>query len=328
MTIPIARSYDVGTVLTLALRKFLTRKVIAQNYTHPATLRLFERESQMKTDSAGYWHIPVQNIGSALGGEFDGGDSTSTLGVDDTTYAQYRRKWYAEPIKIFKTDVWDTGGGEALLRIGVHRQEAAIKRLAQLLNTDCTATTQTTTKKLTPIPVLIPVNPATGTVGGIDRSQESWYRSKTDSSSPSFASDGPTTMEAMARTVSLNNGYLNFDYIMTDPTTFGYMQAKARAFLNFFSTPQAGTSKIDWGTTVYFHNKPVYFDSALPAGRIYFMNRSAFKQHTVPGVDFLVDKPTALAAGGQHGEIMYVYWGGENVLYNPSECGQISTVAA
>lgn len=328
MTIPLAYSYSVGTVLTLALRKFLTRKVIAQNYTHPATLRLFEREITVKTDSAGYWHVPVQNIGSALGGPFDGGDSTSTLGVDDTTYAQYKRKLYAEPIKIFKSDVIDTGGGESLLRIGVHRQKAAIMRMASQLNSHLTTTTQVSSKYLTPLPLLVPVNPTSGTIGSIDRSQESWWNSKTDSSSPSFAADGPTVMEAMARTVSLNDGYLSFDFILTDPTTFGYMQAKARAFLNFFTPPQPGTSKVDFGTTVYFHEKPVYFDSALPTGRIYFLKKDSLKLHVLPGVDFTMDDPASLAPGGQHGEIMYVYWGGEPCIYESGRLGQISTVAA
>lgn len=329
MTIPSDFTYSIGTRLTLALRKFLTREIIAQNYTHPATLRLIERDSQKKTESSGNWQIPVQNIGDALGGSFDHGDESSTLGVDDTTYAQYRRKVYAEPIKVFMTDEMDTSGGEALLGIMVLRQRTAIKRQASQLNSHCTATSQATTKNLTPIPVLIPVDPTTGTVGGRDRSSDTWYRSKTDASNPSFSSDGPSVMESMARTVSLNDGFLDFDYILTDPTTFGYMQAKARAFLNFFSnTPASGTQKVDWGTTVYFHGKPVYFDSSLPAGRIYFMNKAAFKQHVVPGMEFKVGKPASLAPLGQHGDIMYVYWAGENVLYEPARCGQISTVAA
>jgi hypothetical protein len=135
-------------------------------------------------------------------------------------------------------------------------------------------------------------------------------------------------MEAMGRTVSLNDGGMAWDFCTTTPTVYGYMQAKARAFLNHFAPTTKGTNTVDFSTDVYFHGRPVYYDSNLPSGRIHFWTKDAAKLHVVPGVDFLVDKPTALAAGGQHGEIMYVYWGGENVLYEPARCGQISTVAA
>lgn len=323
---PVAYSSDMGTRLTLFYRKLLTREVINQAYTETPVFNWLQRDNKRPTDSAGNWDIPVSNAGDPLGGEFDGWDSGSTAGIETATTARTRRAYYYEPVRCAKTEKWDTQGGEALARIQAHRLEMGMLRIRTKMQAHATATSQASSKAIMPIPVIIPTTPSSGTVSGIDRSVNTWWQTQTDSTGGSFQTDGPRYMEAMGRSVSLNTGTLNFSRIFTTPTIYGYMQSQARTHGEFQWSTGSGEKGADTGTKIFFHGKPVHYDSSLPSGRIYFITDRALKLHVVPGVEFMVDDDIDLGAGGQHGYVKFIYWGGNNVPYRCAELGQISNV--
>lgn len=323
---PVTYSSDLGTRLTLFYRKLLTREVINQAYAETPFFNWIQRDNKRPVDAAGNWDIPVSNAGDPLGGEFDGWDSGNTNGIETATTARSRRAYYYEPVRCAKTEKWDTHGGESLARIQAHRVEMAMLRLRTKLSTHVTATAQASSKALMPLPVIVPTDPTTGTVSGIDRAVNTWWQSKTNSTGGSFMLEGPTYMEAMGRSVSLNSGSLTFSRVYTTDTVYGYMQKAARAHGEFQWQSGSGEKGADTGTKIYFHGKPVHYDSGLPANRVYFITDNAIKLHVVPGVEFMVDDDVDLGAGGQHGFLKFIYWGGQVVPYRCANLGQISNV--
>lgn len=320
------------TVLTSALQDFLKNSPVEQNYTHTAALGMLERSSR-SMDAPGYWRVPVRNVGSPLGGPFEGAGTTSTAGFDDVTQATYRRCQYAEPVVVLTTDEWDTSSNVALFKASVTKLQSAKLKIRTDVSTDLLSTSAVT-NGLQGIPLAIEETPTSGTYGGLDRSVETYWRNKTDATSPSFATGGMAAFESVFRDLaSVEGGQSNpFDWALVSKNVYGFLQTAARTFLSL-NAPATGASAKRAGEmgfpTMTFHGKPIVFDAGLTDGYAYFIKNDALYLVTQPGVEFTMPfEWTSLRGGGQHGEINYIYWRGQLVCEHNAALAQVSTIVA
>ncbi len=330
---PYSQTISFQTVLVSALQDFLKESPVEQNYPHTAALGMLERKSR-SMDAPSYWRVPVRNVGSPLGGPFEGASTTATTGFDDVTMASYRRCQYAEPVVLLITDEWDTSSNVALFKASVTKLESAKLKIRTDVSTDLLSTSSVS-MGLQGIPLAAEETPSSsGVYGGLDGGTDTYWANKTDST-VAFSTGGMTALESMFRQLaSVEGGQSNpFDWILVSRDVFGFIQTAARTFLTLFDKPTAGSAAKragDMGFPVLnFHGKPIVFDAGLTSGFAYFMRDDAIELVTQPGIEFTMPREWVLLAGaGQHGQINYVYWRGQLVVNHRAALGQINAITA
>ena len=330
-------SYSFNTVLTAHLREILEATPREQSYEKNAALMQLERTNKIRVDRGGYMHINVSNTPDqsdpdatdALARPYDGAQPASTEGFDDVTLAQYRRKLYAVPIKILHSEELDAGGERALFDLASQKLKQARRILENRLANDLWQTSQVT-NGITGLPLHIPTDPTTGTLGNIDRSANTWWRSQSTTSFGSFGSN-LTKLDTMSLDVTASGGE-DWDWIVTDKTTFLRFKQQARTYLQINAgapTSAAGKRLAEFGfSVVEFEGKPVIWDRNCPAGYLYFINNEAIKLAVIPGEEFAMTDFVPLHASGQQGRIAYLRWAGQLVSFEPRLLGQCSGITA
>jgi hypothetical protein len=127
------------------------------------------------------------------------------------------------------------------------------------------------------LPALIPNDPTTGTVGGLDRSTSIYLRNQTASGSGKLTAD--TLVEAMANmfnTCSLykGQGRRTPDLILTTQTIYEYYEEYVRGTMGTFEwAGNTGNKRADLGLGgLSFKGAEMYWDPECPSGTIYFLN--------------------------------------------------------
>lgn len=328
-----SQTISFTTTLVSALQKYLKETPVTQDFTRLTALSMLEKKSKAM-DAPSYWRVPVKNIGSPLGGPFEGAGTTATTGFDDITHASFRRAQYAHPVVLLRTDEWDTNSEVALFKAGVQKVESARQMLRKDVSTDLLSTSAVT-NGVQGIPLAAEEAPgSSGAYGGLDGATETYWKNKTDATNPAFSTAGMAAFESMFRQLASVEGREGnpFDWILVSTAVFGYLQTAARTFLslNAPATGGAGKRAGEMGfPTMSFHGKPIVFDPGLTAGYAYFWADDAAYLVTQPGVDFTMPYEwVSLAPAGQHGLINHVYWRGQLVVEQRAALGQISTITA
>lgn len=336
---PQTYSYSFNTVLAAHLREIMQASPREQSYERNAALMQFERTNKVTVDRGGYMHVNISNLpdasdpdaDDALARPYDGATPASVESFDDVTTAQFRRALYAVPIKILDSEELDAGGERALFDLAAHKLAQAKKILENRIANDLWSTSQVA-NGLTGLPIHIPADPTTGTLGGINRatSGNEFWRSKTVTSFGSFGSN-LSKLDTLSLDVTASGGD-DWDWACTDKTTFLRFKTQARTYLQINAgapVTAKGKRLAEFGfSVVEFEGKPIVWDRNCTAGTIYLINNSAIKLAVIPGREFALTDFQPLHASGQQGRIAYLRWGGQLVSMEPRLLGQASGITA
>ncbi|HUW09386.1 MAG TPA: phage major capsid protein [Anaerolineae bacterium] len=329
--------YTFNTVLTAHLREILQASPREQSYEKNALLMQLERTNKVRVDRGGYMHINVSNVPDqldpagpdAIARPYEGAQPASTDGFDDVTLAQFRRKLYAVPIKILHSEELDAGGERALFDLAAQKLKQAKRALENRLAFDLWQTAAVN-GAMNGLPLAIPAAPTVGIWGNIDRAQAPWWQSKSTTAFGSFGAN-LDKLDSMSLQVTAGGGE-NWDWIVTDQTTFLRFKQQARTYLQINAgapVSAAGKRLAEFGfSVVEYEGKPVIWDRQCPVGFLYFINNEALKLAVIPGEEFAMTPFVPLHASGQQGRIAYIRWAGQLITFEPRLLGQVSGIIA
>lgn len=209
---------------------------------------------------------------NANAGWYSGYDLLPVAAQDVISAAQYDIKQAACPVVISGLDELKNSGKEAFInllegRLGV-AESSMMNLLAAGVYSDGTAAGG---KQIVGLNAAVPVNPATGTYGGIDRGTYTWWRSKATTAGAALT---PSTVQAAFNDMwaSLVRGADRPDLIVVDNFMWGIYLASLQAQQRFTGTE---TAKLGFPTVKYM-DADVLLDGAIggfaTAKTAYFLN--------------------------------------------------------
>lgn len=163
--------------------------------------------------------------------------------------------------------------------------------------------------------------PTSGTVGGIDRSSQTWWANQYYDFSANSVTAGVSTIQHAMNTVytSATRGRDMIDMFVGDTTYFNYYLESLQANQRFMDDNTAGAgfrSLKFWGGAA-----DVFFDSSAPASHMYGLNTDYvhFRPHTDYNFVTLDEK----ASVNQDATVVPIYWKGNMTLSNASLQGVV-----
>jgi len=139
-------------------------------------------------------------------------------------------------------------------------------------------------KDMLGLQAIVDIAPTTGTLGGINRATNSFWRNGYDASVGAY---GTYLMPKMSTAIrSITRGTNKPDLIVMDSTNFGYLETLA------WGKAQYQNSKLaDLGfQALKFEGIDVIFDSNCPTGKIYILNLKHLKLYLHKDVNFVMGK--------------------------------------
>lgn len=161
--------------------------------------------------------------------------------------------------------------------------------------------------------------PTSGTVGGIDRSSNTWWRNQYyDFSTESVTASASTIQHAMNVVyLRCQRGTDAPDLITAGETYFTYYEESLQAQQRFMSETKAAG-----GFNAYkYKNAEVVYDSNIAATRMYMLNTNYLHFRPAEGRNFVtLDRKSSV---NQDATVVPLYWAGNMTVSNPSLSGVI-----
>lgn len=183
---------------------------------------------------------------------------------DGMTWAQYNWKQYSASISISGAEESKNRGEAKLISLLESKARQAEMSLRKTMSTDIYGDgTTNSSKSFTGLAALIS---ASASVGGIDPSTYTWWKSATGTSS-SFAANGLDTMRTVINSCTF--GADAPDAMFTTQTIFEYYEDYCEGIKR--SVSDETTAKMGYTNLVY-KGVPMYFDRSCTSGKIYVLN--------------------------------------------------------
>ena len=161
--------------------------------------------------------------------------------------------------------------------------------------------------------------PTSGTVGGIDRSSNTWWRNQYyDFSTESVTASASTIQHAMNVVyLRCQRGTDAVDLVTAGETYFTCYEESLQAQQRFMSETKAAG-----GFNAYkYKNAEVVYDSNLAATRMYMLNTNYLHFRPAEGRNFVtLDRKSSV---NQDATVVPLYWAGNMTTSNPSLSGVI-----
>ena len=241
---------------------------------------------------------------------------------DVITAAEYNWKQAASPVSVsgLESDVQNTGK-EAKINL----VEARVKNAEKTLRNNITAGlysdgTGSSGKQLTGLAAAVPVDPTTGTYGGINRSATNstfWRSQQTDG----------TAITSTSITASMNTTWLNCvrgtdtpDLIMADSLLYGFYLASLQSIQRIMSSEMA---EAGFTSLKYMDADVVFEDASITANRMYFLNTDYLFLRFSPKRNFTPLEN--VQSVNQDACTQLIVWAGELTVSNSSVQGLLHT---
>jgi hypothetical protein len=338
-----AFTVNFGPVLTAHLRNVRAGFPIEQAYDGTRILSQFEKDRERALNGGGYVMTQVSAMTTPNGSWYEGSDTRSAAEADEDTNAITQLCFLDESIKIYRTDVLKARGDDELFNMVENKFKQGMRRMRYNIELAMVADTTAAKTMTSLVETLAPGSLSqTGTVDGIDRSTETWWRNQEEqigSISSNF-----NLLEKLSADCT-KGGESDWDYAMCDQQTWLWLKELARTFL----TLNAGTAESAYGKrladlgipVIEFEGKPIFWSPRLTqrdfsatglniggsaaGGSIYFIKKSALDVAVHPDEEFKLIGPFPLenAADGssQHGLKWFLMWAGQLCWKEPSSCG-------
>ena len=287
-------------------------KKLADNVTkNNALLRRLDSRGNVRTISGGsliFEELTFSENGNV--GWYSGYDLLPVAAQDVISSAQYDLKQAACPVIISGLDQLKNAGKEQMIDLLEGRIKVAEASMMNLLAAGVYSDgTGEGGKQLTGLNAAVPVNPATGVYGGIDRATWTFWRSKTTTAGATLT---PATVQAAFNDMwaSLVRGMDRPDLIVVDNFMWGVYLASLQAQQRFAGTE---TAKLGFPTIQYM-DADVVLDGGIGGFAVtktaYFLNTKYlfFRPHADRNMVALA--PNRRYAINQDAEVQIIGWAG------------------
>lgn len=290
-------------------------KKIADNVTkNNALLAKLNQRGRMKTFSGGrliYEELSFAENGNA--GWYSGYDLLPVAAQDVLSAAQFDIRQAACPVVISGLEMLQNAGPEQMIDLLSSRIDVAESTMRNLvcgsLYSDGTGAGG---KEITGLNAAVPVDPTTGTYGGIDRSTWAFWRSKVNN--VTSTANIQTNMNTLW--ASLVRGSDRPDLIIVDNVVWQAYMASLQAQQRFMS---AGEGNLGF-PTIKFMDCDVVLDGGIggfcPAGTAFFLNTDYIKYRPHAQRNFVPLSPNKRYSINQDAEVQILGWAG-----NLTTCG-------
>lgn len=287
---------------------------------HNALLRELERRGNVQTFSGGV--TILQNLSYAENSTskwYTGLELLDVSGSDVLTTAQYDIKQYNVNVVI--------SGLEQIQNASRQMMHDLLK--ARIGNADSTArndigtalyfsNTENDGKSIGGLQHLIADDPTSGTVGGIDRATNTWWRNQVEN--PGASPNSAAIQTAMNKIyIRTTRGTDTVNMFVGDTTYFELYLAGLQANQRFADDSEAGAgfrALMFWGGAA-----KVFFDPACPANHMYGINSDFLLYRPHSARNFVRDQNKV--AVNQDGMVVPLYWAGNLTLSNAERQGVI-----
>jgi len=282
---------------------------IADNVTkNNALLMKLKQAGKMKTFSGGtkiYQELSFAENSNA--GWYSGYDILP-VGVSDViTAAEFQIKQAAVPVVMSGLEMLQNSGRERMIDLLESRMQVAEKTLANLISEGLYSDgTGSGGKEIDGLNAAVPLDPTTGTYGGIDRSTWTFWRSQLKDAADT------TTIQADWNELWADSvrGADRPDMIIVDSTVWQAYMASLQA-LQRFSSPETGNLGFP---TIKFMDADVVLDGGIggfcPAGTAFFLNTDYLHWRPHSDRNFVPLSPNRRYATNQDAEVQIMAWAG------------------
>jgi hypothetical protein len=284
---------------------------IADNVTkNNALLAKLKSRGNVRTFSGGtviFEELSFAENGNA--GYYSGYDLLPVAAQDVLSAAQYAIKQAAVPVVMSGLEMLQNAGKEKIIDLLDGRMAVAESSLANLLAGGIYADgTGSGGKEITGLGAAVPLNPNTGTYGGIDRLTWPFWRNQfTDTTGVTAATIQASWNAQWAKQVRGND---RPDLIVVDSVTWALYMASLQAIQRFTGTE---TAKLGF-PSVQFMDADVVLDGGIggfcPAGQAFFLNTKYIFWRPHASRNMVPLSPNKRYAVNQDAEVQIIGWAG------------------
>lgn len=288
-------------------------KKLADNVTrNNALLRRLSTRGNVRTISGGsliFEEITFAENGNV--GWYSGYDLLPVAAQDVISAAQYDIKQAACPVIISGLDQLKNSGKEQMIDLMEGRLSVAESTMMNLLAAGVYSDgTAAGGKQITGLNAAVPINPATGTYGGIDRGTFTFWRSKTTTAGAAL--DKTNIQDAFNQMwASLVRGMDRPDLIVVDNFMWGAYLASLQAQQRFTGTE---TAKLGFPTVQYMDADVVLDGTATgfsPSKTAFFLNTKYLFWRPHADRNMVPLAPNKRYAINQDAEVQIIGWAGQ-----------------
>ena len=250
---------------------------LADNVTkNIALLYKLSGRGNIKTYSGGEYILQELDYASNSSvKKYKGYETLDLTAQNVITAAKYSPKHYSVSVQFSREDELANSGVEQKIDLVASRIKNAESSLKNAINEDLLTGDGTDSKAIDGLELQVPVNPATGTVGGIDRSSWSFWQSTvydatTDGSAAASASNILTYINTVWMKITRNDDQP--DLLVADNNYYGFLWGAMQAIQRIQSSDmaKAGFKSFEYaGADVILGGG---IGSAMDANRLYLLN--------------------------------------------------------
>ena len=303
---------NITDILTTTIQS-RTRK-IADNVTkNNALLSKLELKGKIKPFSGGYNILQELSFAENTNAGWYSGYDILPVGVSDViSAAQYNIKQAAVPVVISGLEQLQNAGKERMIDLMEGRMSVAESTLTNLITGGLYSDgTGAGGKEIDGLNAAVPLDPTTGTYGGIDRATWTFWQSQL-SNQTALAGLDPTQIQGFwnALWASLQRGADRPDLIVCDSTVWAAYVASLQA-LQRFTSPETGNLGFP---TLKFMDCDVVLDGGIggfcPAGTAFFLNCDYLFYRPHSARNMVPLSPNRRYATNQDAEVQIIGWAG------------------
>jgi hypothetical protein len=316
-------TWDAAWTLTMrAHRKRLTDQIFDE---YPL-LSMLLRAGNVEVESGGKEVKEDLMYGKNSGQYFSDYDSLNTDGVDGITMANAPFRYLAVPITISMTEEMENKKRDAAQSLLAAKTEQSMLTSRDTTNNAFFAAT--TGKQPLGLQDLIADAPSSGTVMGINRANESWWRNQNDATSTNFNNktddvyDGPALWSTVYNNASSGNDTPS--HIFTTLTLFGEYEniLESTGYARVVGGA-GGRTGLDAGTP-FFRKAGVFSDRDCASQHAYMINKRYMKLKVMSGLNFA--KTPFKEPHNQLAKVAFVVFGHQLIVNNARRHGVTSVL--
>ena len=289
-------------------------KKVADNVTkNNALLAKMEMKGKIKPFGGGSKILQELSFAENSNAGFYSGYDILPVGTSDViSAAEFNIKQAAVPVVISGLEMLQNAGKEAMIDLMESRLSVAESTLMNLicgsLYSDGTGSGG---KEIDGLNAAVPLDPTSGTYGGIDRATWTFWRNQFSDQTAANGLD-PTKIQGYwnALWASLVRGMDRPDLIMVDSTVWAAYQASLQT-LQRFTSPETGNLGFP---TLKFMDADVCLDGGIggfcPAGTAFFLNTNYLHYRPHSARNMVPLSPNKRYSTNQDAEVQILAWAG------------------
>ena len=266
--------------------------------------------------------VPLMYGKNEAGKTYSGYDKLDTTPQEGITAAEYNWKQYSIPIAISRAEERKNSGKHQIINLLkakiMQAEESARDDINEMLFSDGTGNGG---KDLLGLKAIVADNPTSGTLAGIDRSTNTWWRNKYQASVGSFATNGASMMRSMYNSCT-KQGVSQPDLIITTQSVYEYYEESLTDRKRFTDETLASEGFVN----LKYKGAVITYDSYCPSGSMYFLTTKYLKLIVDAQTDFITtpfQRPT-----DQDAKVAHILFMGNFVASNCARQGVATGITA